>query len=90
MHNNKLKFLYKKIQIKILKVYKTMISIDRKLNKKYCLKGYTLVEISIVLLIIGILTAAIVKGKSMIESAKLDSVVNDIRTIQIAQSQYHK
>ena len=56
-------------------------------NKKY-IEGFTLVEISIVLLIIGILTGAILKGKSIIESVKMDSVINDVRTIQMAYNQY--
>ena len=56
-------------------------------NKHY-IKGFTLVEISIVLLIIGILMGAVLKGKSLIESVKLDSVVDDVRTIQTAYSEY--
>ena len=61
---------------------------NKKFNSKYYVKGFTLVEISIVLLIIGILTGAVLKGKSIIESVKLDSIVNDVREIQMAYSQY--
>ncbi len=32
--------------------------------------------------------AAVIKGRSIIESVKIDSVINDIRTIQIAHDQY--
>ena len=70
-----------------------MKNIVNKVNKiensnKYYLKGFTLIEISIVLLIIGILTGTMLKGKSIIESVRLDSVVNDVRTVQMAYSQY--
>lgn len=64
------------------------MEIKSKINSKYYLKGFTLVEISIVLLIIGILTGAVLKGKNIIESVKLDSIVSDIREIQMAHSQY--
>lgn len=52
------------------------------------LEGYSLIEISIVLLIIGIITSAMLKGKDLIDSAKLDSVVNDVRSLQLAYTQY--
>ncbi|MBR1944566.1 MAG: type II secretion system protein [Alphaproteobacteria bacterium] len=60
----------------------------KKINNKNYVEGFTLVEISIVLLIIGILTGTILKGKSIIESVRIDSVINDIRTIQMAYNQY--
>lgn len=56
--------------------------------KRKKLRGYSLVEISIVLLIIGIVTAAIFKGYSLVESVRLDSVVSDIRSLQLACNQY--
>ena len=52
------------------------------------LDGYSLIEISIVLLIIGIVTGAVLKGRSLIESVRLDSVVSDIRGLQMAYVEY--
>ena len=66
------------IQVKPLKYFGSTIY----------LKGYSLVEISIALLVIGIITGTMLKGKDLIDSARLDSVVNDIRSIQMAYTQY--
>ncbi len=65
---------------------KLTLNIDR-FSKKW-LRGYSLVEISIVLLIIGIVTTAILKGRALIESTRLDTAVNDMRSIQLAYGQY--
>jgi prepilin-type N-terminal cleavage/methylation domain-containing protein len=42
--------------------------------------GFTLVEIAIVLVIIGLLLGGVLKGQSMIDSAKVKSLANDFRT----------
>ncbi|MDR2598639.1 MAG: prepilin-type N-terminal cleavage/methylation domain-containing protein [Holosporales bacterium] len=52
------------------------------------LPGFSLVEISIVLLIIGILAGAVMKGKDLIESAQLQSVASDIHDLQISYASY--
>ncbi len=52
------------------------------------LRAYSLVEVSIVLLIMGIATAGVLKGMSLLKSVRLDAVVTDIRTIQFAYNQY--
>lgn len=39
-------------------------------------KGFTLVEIAIVMVIIGLLMGGVLKGKSMIENAKIKNLVN--------------
>lgn len=65
---------------------KMNFSIKKFLKKR--ISGYSLVEISIVLLIIGIVTTAMLKGRALIESTRLDTVVNDIRSVQLAYSQY--
>lgn len=41
-------------------------------------KGFTLIEMSIVLVIIGILIVALVGGQSLLESAKLDGTIAEI------------
>jgi prepilin-type N-terminal cleavage/methylation domain-containing protein len=43
--------------------------------------GFTLVEIAIVLVIIGLLLGGILKGQELINSAKVKSLANDFRTI---------
>ncbi len=43
--------------------------------------GFTLVEIAIVLVIIGLLLGGVLKGQELINSAKVKNMVNDFRTI---------
>lgn len=54
--------------------------------------GFTLIELSIVLVIIGLMVGGIVGGKALIHQAELQSVVRDFNTFQTAvygfQSQY--
>lgn len=61
---------------------------NNKNKNKYYIKGFSLIEISIVLFIIGIIAGTMLKGKDMVDSVKLDSVINDVRTIQMAYSNY--
>ena len=42
--------------------------------------GFTLVEIAIVLVIIGLLLGGVLKGQELINSAKVKNMVNDFRT----------
>ena len=43
-------------------------------------QGFTLVEIAVVLVIIGLLLGGVLKGQELINSAKVKSVINDFRT----------
>ncbi|GHT89420.1 hypothetical protein FACS1894113_4510 [Alphaproteobacteria bacterium] len=52
------------------------------------LDGFSLVEISIVLLIVGIIAGATFKGRDMIMSARIKSVVNDVQMLQLAYENY--
>jgi prepilin-type N-terminal cleavage/methylation domain-containing protein len=52
--------------------------------------GFTLVELSIVLVIIGLLIGGILVGQSMIESAKINRFINDLRQYEIATIQFYK
>lgn len=53
----------------------------RSLNKQ---SGFTLIEIAIVLLIIGLLLGGIMKGQEMINSARVRSIATDLTGIQTA------
>ncbi|HUX63421.1 prepilin-type N-terminal cleavage/methylation domain-containing protein [Sulfuricella sp.] len=46
--------------------------------------GFTLVEIAIVLVIIGLLLGGVLKGQAMIESAKVKNLGNDLKGIETA------
>ncbi len=51
-------------------------------------RGFTLVEIAIVLVIIGLLLGGVLKGQEMIENARIKSVVADMNGISAAYNSY--
>jgi len=51
-------------------------------------QGFTLVEIAIVLVIIGLLLGGILKGQEMITQAKIKNIVNDFNGITAAVNSY--
>jgi prepilin-type N-terminal cleavage/methylation domain-containing protein len=56
------------------------------LNKKQ--SGFTLVEIAIVLVIIGLLLGGVLKGQEMVENARIKSVIGDINGVSAAYNTY--
>jgi prepilin-type N-terminal cleavage/methylation domain-containing protein len=50
--------------------------------------GFTLVEIAIVLVIIGLLLGGVLKGQELIENSKIKSIASDMRAIQAAYNGY--
>ncbi len=56
--------------------------------KKSTEAGFTLVEIAIVLVIIGLLLGGILKGQEMITQAKIKNVINDFNGITVAITSY--
>lgn len=50
--------------------------------------GFTLVEIAIVLVIIGLLLGGILKGQEMIAQAKIKNVINDLNGVSAALNSY--
>lgn len=50
--------------------------------------GFTLVEIAIVLVIIGLLLGGVLKGQEMIENARIKAVVNDLTGVSAAYNGY--
>jgi prepilin-type N-terminal cleavage/methylation domain-containing protein len=47
-------------------------------------KGFTLIELAIVVVVLGILVSGIVTGQSIIRSANVNSTINDIQKMQTA------
>ena len=50
--------------------------------------GFTLVEIAIVLVIIGLLLGGVLKGQEMIENSKVKNAVNDMNGVSAAYNSY--
>jgi prepilin-type N-terminal cleavage/methylation domain-containing protein len=57
-------------------------------NKGLTESGFTLVEIAIVLVIIGLLLGGILKGQEMITQAKIKNVINDFNGVTAAVNSY--
>src|SRR6266850_3128331 len=57
-------------------------------NKGLSESGFTLVEIAIVLVIIGLLLGGILKGQEMITQAKIKNVINDFNGVTAAVNSY--
>lgn len=53
-------------------------------------KGFSLVELSIVLIIIGLLVAGVTGGSKLIQSAKLNKVINEITQINTAYTTFYQ
>ena len=45
--------------------------------------GFTLIEIAIVLVIIGLLLGGVLKGQELINSAKVKNIINDMRNVSV-------
>ena len=51
-------------------------------------RGFTLVEIAIVLVIIGLLLGGVLKGQALIDSAKVKSIIQQATALQAAVNSY--
>ena len=56
-----------------------------KVNKN---KGFTLIELSIVIVIIGLIVAGVVGGQSLVRQAKLRSIITDYQKISTAMNAF--
>ena len=52
-------------------------------------KGFSLIELSIVLIIIGLLIAGVTGGASLIKSAELRSQISDLRNVQTSINAFY-
>jgi prepilin-type N-terminal cleavage/methylation domain-containing protein len=68
--------------------YQTLIASSARKRTRPAQGGFTLVEIAIVLVIIGLLLGGILKGQEMITQAKIKNVVNDFNGITAAVNSY--
>jgi len=51
--------------------------------------GFTLIELVIVLVIIGLILGAVLKGQQMVENGKIKNIINDLQGISVAYHAYH-
>ena len=58
------------------------------MRTNYRQAGFTLVEIAIVLVIIGLLLGGILKGQEMITQARIKNVINDFNGLTAAYASY--
>ncbi len=61
---------------------------NKEISMKSAQSGFTLVEIAIVLVIIGLLLGGILKGQEMITQAKIKNLINDFNGLQAAMYSY--
>lgn len=51
---------------------------------KFCNKGFSLVEVAIAIVVIGLVVGFTIKGKELIETAKLNAVVEQVNSFKIS------
>ena len=56
-------------------------NLKQKINAR--VKAFSLLEVAIALMIIGVLTMAVMKGQSLLKSARLDKTANQIEAIKL-------
>ncbi len=69
-----------------MSLMKIKTSTDDKSNKSQ--RGFTLVELAIVLVIIGLIISAVLKGQELIVSARIKSTITDIDAVRSATNTF--
>lgn len=59
------------------------------MTKLYQQKGFTLVELAIVITIIGLLIGGILKGQQLINNARVTAVINQVRAVEAASTTFY-
>lgn len=59
-----------------------------KIHRKARQRGFTLVEIAIVLVVIGLLLGAILKGQELIENSRVKNAISEVNSIRAAHNAY--
>lgn len=57
---------------------------------KYRLPGFSLLEVAFVILIVGILSAAAMKGYDVLQSARITSTASELQRLQLSWMQYRE
>ena len=52
-------------------------------------KGFTLIELSIVIVIIGLIVAGVIGGQSLIQQSKLRSIITDVNKYKTAYNTFY-
>lgn len=60
------------------------------MKNKNRVDAFSLIEISIVLIVVGLVTGAVFKGKDILENAKIRAVASDFQQYDLAVNNYHE
>lgn len=59
-------------------------------NSSKKIKAFSLIEMSIVLVVIGLIAGAVFKGRELLENAKIRSIASDLQQYDMAINNYQE